>query len=357
MKKPALSFSLVSVVAVLAAAGPVHAVNRFFITNQTLTLGTNDNIVPVRADIDQDIYGFSVHVQYDASKVQVTAVQQGTAVSGVVPEYFEGTITNSPGRIVHGVVFDTSGPTITKKLSPGTGQEVLKLSVNVVAAAATTVVLDFVNVPGNPARLNVMTDSNGDSVAPAPTLVDGTLTLSSSGPGAPVITSIENNMGQAGKQFLVSGENFTAPGLSVTVCDVAATAVLLPDNQTLQVTAPACAILGWAPLVVTTDAGSDTEPNGFLYEEETGVQFIRGDSNNDDSVNISDAVATLNDLFSGIPSAAPCRDALDSNDDGAVNISDPINVLNVLFSGTGEIRPPYPEPGVDPTADSIPECE
>jgi hypothetical protein len=305
--------------------------------------------------VDQDIYGFSVHIQYDASKVQVASVLQGGSISGIAPEYFEGTITNSPGRVVQGVVFDTSGPTITKKLSPGANQEVLQLSINVVAAAATTAVLDLVNVPGNPSRLNVMTNANGDSVTPAPTLVDGTLTLSDTGPSAPVITSLADNTGQAGKQFLVGGQNFTVPGLQVTVCDLPATAVLLPDNQTLRVTAPDCAIVGWAVLVVTTDGGSDEETQGFLYQTgDTG--FRRGDADGSGDVVITDAVRILNVLFLGI-GTIECNDAADADDDGGVVITDAVRILNVLFLGIGTIPAPGMEDcGSDPTVDALEGC-
>jgi hypothetical protein len=355
MKKTASSSSLLSIVALLAASGPVHAVNRFVISNQTLTLGSTANLVPVRADVDQDIFGFSVHIQYDASKVNVTAVQEGTSISGIDPEYFQGTITNSPGRIVQGVVFDTTEPTITKKLSPGTNLEVLELSVNVVAAAATTVVLDLVNVPGNPSRLNVMTNSNGDSVSPAPTLVDGTLTLSSGGGSPPVITSLADNTGTAGTEFLVGGQNFTVPGLAVTVCDLPATAVLLPDNQTIRVTAPDCAIVGWAVIVVSTSAGSDQEAQGFFYGS-GGTQFQRGDADGSNQVEITDAVRVLNVLFLGIGSIS-CQDAADADDSGGVEITDAVRILNVLFLGIGSIPAPGMEDcGDDPTVDDLEAC-
>jgi hypothetical protein len=76
--------------------------------------------------------------------------------------------------------------------------------------------------------------------------------------------------------------------------------------------------------------------------------FVRGRVNGDDSVNISDAIALLDHLFSGTDGPDPL-DAGDLNDDESVDISDPIYLLEVLFRGGREIPLPYPEPGPDPT--------
>lgn len=437
---PLRSFAASAAVACIVAGywtSSVLAVNRFTIPAQSLPIGTTGALVPVRADLDQDIYGFSVHIQYDASKINVTAVQAGSAITALAPEFSDGTITNSPGRIVWGVVFDTSNP-ITKKLTPGTGKELLKLQVNVLAASATTALLDVVNVPGNPSRLNVMTNATGDSVAPPPTLVDGTITITDqkpviqsltgntgregkeflvvglnfdlaglavnvcskpaaftllgdnqtlqvtapacavgpaevevcnsfgcdsepagftyiASPQPPIIDALFNNSGGAGKVFTVVGQNFTESGLTVKVCNVVASFTLLADNQTLQVTAPACGSLGFAPVEVCTGIGCDSEASGFEYTN-TATLFVRGDANNDTRVDLSDPISILNSLFSGIPAAAPCADALDPNDDGKIDLSDAIYTLNYLFQGGAAIKPPYPGAGTDPTPDSLPTC-
>src|SRR6266508_4172226 len=60
--------------------------------------------------------------------------------------------------------------------------------------------------------------------------------------------------------------------------------------------------------------------------------FLRGDSNADGAVDLSDAVFTLAFLFSG-GSAPACREASDANDDGATDLSDPIYTLSFLFLG------------------------
>jgi hypothetical protein len=87
------------------------------------------------------------------------------------------------------------------------------------------------------------------------------------------------------------------------------------------------------------------------------IAFRRGDSNVDEAVDISDALATLGFLFLGTSSSG-CPDAMDANDDGAVNIADGIFTLSYLFTG-GE-APPAPGPtrcGVDGTGDQLAECQ
>jgi hypothetical protein len=79
--------------------------------------------------------------------------------------------------------------------------------------------------------------------------------------------------------------------------------------------------------------------------------FVRGDSNGDFEVNLSDAVFTLSFLFLG--STGPnCPDAADANDDGRVDLSDPIATLQALFLGTGPLPEPA-SPGEDLTPDGL----
>lgn len=431
-----LGLALPAVVLAVCASSSAWAANRFFIKNASMPLGSTGNTVSVLADLDQPIYGFSIHLTFDAAKIMVTGVQSGAAITGLSPEYNDGTVTNSPGRVVQGVVFDLSDP-ITKNLPVGTNKEILKLTIDVLSASATTVLLDLVNVPGNPSRLNVMTNANGDSIAPAPTLVDGTLTLNSL---APIIDGIEPSSGSAGDEFFITGQNFTQPGLAVTICGKAATFTLLADNVTIratapscsagaaevkvctnlgcstkpsgftyatgsqspiideflnnsgaagdvflvlgqhfdvaglgvmvcnvnatftlapdkgsiQVTAPACASAGCAVVKVSTNAGSDSNPCGFTYES-VQTTFVRGNANGDAQVDLSDAVFILQYLFGG-GRTPTCVDAADTNDNGVVDLSDPIFMLNFLFQGQASIKPPYPDPGIDSTPDSLASC-
>ena len=94
---------------------------------------------------------------------------------------------------------------------------------------------------------------------------------------------------------------------------------------------------------------------GMVLQIVGDLSFFRGDSNGDDSVDVSDAQYTLNYLFIGAD-APPCMDAADANDDGSVNVADPISTLILLFSGGSQLPPPYPEAGHDPTEDAL-ACE
>ena len=86
------------------------------------------------------------------------------------------------------------------------------------------------------------------------------------------------------------------------------------------------------------------------------VTFRRGDVDDNDSVNINDAIVMLNSLFKGAGDPV-CPDAADANDDAQFNLSDPIFLLGSLFQGTDQ----PPDPGVencgaDPSEDQLAEC-
>lgn len=340
-----------SFLCILGWGSLLPAANRFYIPDKTLGVGTSGQNVSILADLDQDIYAFSVSLSFDATKISVKSVALGSAVAGLSPEYFEGRISSSPASVVYGVVFDMSNP-ITKKLAPGTAKELLVLTVDVLATTPSTTQIQFVDQQGPPARVNVMTDSQGTSLKP--TLAAGTLTFSSL---APRIDTILQNEGKAGDVFLVVGKNFDQPGLRILVCEKEAQFEFRGmDRETAFVTAPACSTVGWSAVSVCTDFGCATQANGFRYTQASGRTFIRGDANNDGRVDLSDPIAILNSLFLGIPAPAPCADALDVNDEGRVDISDAIYMLNYLFLGGAGIPPPFPQPGVDPTPDGLPEC-
>ena len=101
------------------------------------------------------------------------------------------------------------------------------------------------------------------------------------------------------------------------------------------------------------------DPFGNMYESERvtvtiGATFIRGDSNADGTVNITDPAYLLNHLFKGGP-LSPCDDAADANDDGSLDISDAVRTLLYLFGEQGiQLAAPGPTtPGPDPTADGL----
>ncbi|MEM7235067.1 MAG: hypothetical protein AAF517_23015, partial [Planctomycetota bacterium] len=89
-----------------------------------------------------------------------------------------------------------------------------------------------------------------------------------------------------------------------------------------------------------------------------GIEFIndelfqRGDVNDDARFDISDGICILENLFFGSCELG-CVDAADTNDSGAVDISDAVRVFNTLFVGANEPPAPFPECGLDPTADEL----
>jgi len=93
----------------------------------------------------------------------------------------------------------------------------------------------------------------------------------------------------------------------------------------------------------------DNTPSiGAPNAEQRGQEpFIRGDCNDDGSVDISDAVASFEFLFNGGEQPL-CRNACDGNNDNSVDISDPVFVLNYLFRGAAQPE----DPGRDGTCGS-----
>ena len=80
----------------------------------------------------------------------------------------------------------------------------------------------------------------------------------------------------------------------------------------------------------------------------TAPDFTRGDANNNDAIDLSDAIAILDYLFQA-GAAPPVWQAADVNDDETVNVSDPVYLLSHLFLGGAPPPHPYPIPGFDPT--------
>ena len=78
------------------------------------------------------------------------------------------------------------------------------------------------------------------------------------------------------------------------------------------------------------------------------IQFLRGDSNEDGTVDIADAIEILGALFDPEGDFS-CRDMADINDSGGVDIADPIWLLAYLFSNGPPPLEPFPQCGSDLT--------
>jgi hypothetical protein len=77
--------------------------------------------------------------------------------------------------------------------------------------------------------------------------------------------------------------------------------------------------------------------------------FIRGDTNGDSVVDISDGVKVLLYLFMGTQ-PPECLDTADADDSGDIELTDVVFILQFLFQSGPPPSPPYPEPGLDPTS-------
>ena len=84
-------------------------------------------------------------------------------------------------------------------------------------------------------------------------------------PGPPVISTITSNSGPPGDTFVINGEEFDEPGLSVRVGGIVATDVTVNNASRLTVTAPACVDEGAAEVEVCTDLGCDDRASGYTY--------------------------------------------------------------------------------------------
>lgn len=90
----------------------------------------------------------------------------------------------------------------------------------------------------------------------------------------------------------------------------------------------------------------------ILTGGEGGVHFLRGDSNDNGAMDLSDAVFTLNFLFSGGP-APNCLDSADIDDSGTLDLTDPVRFLNFSFLGGPAPENPFGLCGIDPMADEL----
>lgn len=75
-------------------------------------------------------------------------------------------------------------------------------------------------------------------------------------------------------------------------------------------------------------------------------------------VDIADAASVISFLFlTGVDHFdPPCLDACDANDDGRIDLADAVFILQYLFKMGKEPKPPFPDPGTDPTPDRL-DCD
>ena len=92
--------------------------------------------------------------------------------------------------------------------------------------------------------------------------------------------------------------------------------------------------------------------DSYIVVLESGTPFIRGDTNRDGAVELTDAIVILNHLFRG-EAVTTCLVALDVDDSDLIDLTDAIYLLRHLFQGGDPVPAPFPEPGADPTPGSL----
>ena len=70
-----------AIVGVLIATVSLMAANSFEVTGRNIVQATTGAEISIRADLDQDIYGFSVSLNFDPDDITITSVRLGSAVS------------------------------------------------------------------------------------------------------------------------------------------------------------------------------------------------------------------------------------------------------------------------------------
>lgn len=126
---------------------------------------------------------------------------------------------------------------------------------------------------------------------------------------------------------------------------------LSPNTYDLMLLPPSTTPL--APLLIEQiEVLTDIDLGDLTLPAGSSAAFIRGDANQDLTIDISDPIMVLDYLF-GSTLVLPCEDAADGNDDGDLNIADAIKVLQYLF-GSGSAPPtPFPDPNFDTTPDNL----
>ncbi len=189
--------------------------------------------------------------------------------------------------------------------------------------------------PNNRPTARIVTDPSPPDV----TLVDGSAEVTLDGS-----TSDDGGDGPGPLSYRWARISGPSSGVSIATPDEAITTVTFTQPSTYRFR-----------LTVNDTRDSDTETVRAEVTEPPLPQFIRGDSNGDGIVDLSDGVRILVALFLQLDLRLDCADAGDSNNTGDVDVSDAVYIFNFLFVGGA----PIPEPitcGPDPDEDGI-DCE
>ena len=88
-----------------------------------------------------------------------------------------------------------------------------------------------------------------------------------------------------------------------------------------------------------------------LHSGLSAKPFIRGDTDRDPGLSVTDAIVVIRALFASGEANLGCRDAADANDDGVLNLTDAIHILSYLFLRGPAPAAPFPACADDPSPD------
>ena len=116
------------------------------------------------------------------------------------------------------------------------------------------------------------------------------------------------------------------------------------DSCALSQGSPDCDLNGIPDSCDIANGALDTNSNQIPDTCE-GTFFIRGDSNSDGQVDVTDGIVIIYTVFGMM--APPCGMAMDVNADNLLNLADPMFLFQAIFSGETQISAPYPNCGPD----------
>jgi len=104
--------------------------------------------------------------------------------------------------------------------------------------------------------------------------------------------------------------------------------------------------------IEATYGGLTVQGPNFVFRN---LEFIRGDTNGNGAVNREDAELLLSFVHGTANLGAPV-DAADADDNGVVNTADVYYLYSYLYGQGTAPKAPFPNPGQDPTPDSLTGC-
>lgn len=191
-------------------------------------------------------------------------------------------------------------------------------------------------------------DRAGDIIAS-----DSIVVTSSAGTPAPILSAVDPQVFGPGATVRLTGTSFVA-GLQVFFGSLPASAITFDpgtDPGTILATVPAAPD---GPVTVTVRNPDGRSSNGIQATVRSSTIFVRGDVSIDGVVDLSDVLRLVFHLYLGAD--IPCQDAADTNNNEVLDVADAIFLLNYLYRGGAAPQSPFPSPGEDTGAGGVLGC-